>query len=173
MTHQHLDSPSASVAEIHIIDFLEGSGKSLEFYVDAINRKGYQYAGHILPHDVKARELGTGRSRFEVLEQLGLEVTICRDHKIDDGIAAVRSFLPSCWFDEVLTAPGRISLKGYQAAPALNLGTMHPRPLHNWASHASDGFRYLAIGFDQVMGWSSRVRSALGKSRWVLRGLAH
>lgn len=159
--------------EVHVIDYLAGQGKSLEFWVGQLQRRGYRYTGHILPHDIKVREMGTGRSRFEVLEQLNLEVTICRDHKIDDGIAAVRSFLPMCWFDEKLTEPGRIGLKGYQAAPAGNLGTMHARPLHNWASHPADSFRYLAVGFDQVMGWASRTKSALGNSRWVLRGLAH
>jgi hypothetical protein len=33
----------------------------------------YLYAGHIVPHDAQAKELGTGKSRLEVLESLGLK----------------------------------------------------------------------------------------------------
>ena len=157
--------------EVHIIDFLQDSGKGLDWYVKQLQLRGYQYLGHIFPHDVKAREMGTGRSRYEVLEQLGVEVTVCRDHKIDDGIAAVRSFLPGCWFD-LSAEPGLIALKSYHAAPAINLSTMHARPLHDWSSHAADAFRYLAVGFDQVMGWSSKSSFSSGGKKWVIRGLA-
>lgn len=158
--------------EVHVIDYLADSGKGLEHYVKQIQLRGYQYCGHILPHDVKARELGTGRSRYEVLEQLGLEVTICRDHKIEDRVSAVRSFLPECWFNVPPCDPGLIGLKSYQAAPALNLGTMHARPLHNWASHPSDAFGYLVVGFDQVMGWAGKSSFARGTKRWILKGMA-
>jgi phage terminase large subunit len=159
--------------EIHVIDFLQAAGKGLDWYAEQLRIKGYNYIGHIFPHDVKARELGTGRARYEILEQLGLEVTICRDHKPEDGIAAVRSLLPTCYFDEKATEQGLICLKSYQAAPAPSLGTMHARPLHNWASHAADSFRYLAIGLDQVIGWSGRSPTVGGGMRkWALKGLA-
>lgn len=158
--------------ELHIIDFLTDSGKGLDFYVKQLQLRGYSYVGHIFPHDVKARELGTGRSRYEVLEQLQLEPTVCPDHKIDDGIAAVRTILPECWFNAEPCDPGLIALKSYQAAPALNLGTMHPRPLHNWASHPSDAFRYLAMGLDLVLGWSGRSSFSTGKRKFALKGLA-
>ena len=153
--------------EFHVIDYLENRGKSLEWYAGQLHAKPYKYRGHILPHDVKVRELGTGRARFEVLEANGIEVTICRDHKPEDGIAAVRSILPMCWFDRARTETGVQALKAYQAAPAPSLGTMHARPLHNWASHPADAFRTFAIGMDQVLGWSSK--SFLG---FKLRGLA-
>jgi hypothetical protein len=141
--------------EMHIIDFIQDSNKGLDYYVKQLQLRGYNYVGHILPHDIKVRELGTGRSRYEVLEQLGLEVTICPDHKVDDGIAGVRSLLPDCWFNETACEQGLISLKSYQSAPAVNLGTMHARPLKNWAGHAADSMRYLAMGLDLVLGWSS------------------
>jgi phage terminase large subunit len=160
--------------EIHIIDFLQDANKGFDFYVKQLQLRGYNYVGHILPHDIKVREMGTGRSRFEVLEQLGLEITICPDHRVDDGLAAVRSFLPACWFDEEKTETGRISLKAYQSAPAANLGTMHARPLKNWAGHAADSFRYLAMGLERVIGWSNRSMNPAGSRfrNFRLRGLA-
>ena len=66
-----------------------------------INPRPYVYAGHIVPHDAQARELGTGKSRLEVMESLGLKhITLAPLHRVEDGINAVRMFVPKCWFDE-------------------------------------------------------------------------
>jgi phage terminase large subunit len=86
--------------EIRIIDYYEASGVDLGHYVREINQRPYAYAGHIVPHDVQAKELGTGKSRLEVLESLGLKhLTLAPLHRIEDGINAVRMVIPRCWFD--------------------------------------------------------------------------
>ena len=59
--------------EIRIIDYYEASGVDLGHYVREIGARPYVYAGHIVPHDAQAKELGTGKSRLEVLESLGLK----------------------------------------------------------------------------------------------------
>jgi len=56
--------------EIRIIDYYEASGVDLGHYVREIGARPYVYAGHIVPHDAQAKELGTGKSRLEVLESL-------------------------------------------------------------------------------------------------------
>ena len=48
--------------EIHIIDYYEASGVDLGHYVRELNARPYAYAGHIVPHDARAKELGTGKS---------------------------------------------------------------------------------------------------------------
>jgi hypothetical protein len=58
--------------EIRIIDYYEACGVDLGHYVRALDAKTYACAGHIVPHDAQAKELGTGKSRLEVLAQLGL-----------------------------------------------------------------------------------------------------
>jgi len=159
--------------EIHVIDFLQGSGKGLDHYVRQLQLRGYTYTGHILPHDIKVRELGTGRSRGEILEDLKVEYTVCPDHKLDDGIAAVRSFLPTCWFDGGRCEEGLIALKMYQSAPNTLLGTANNRPLHNFASHAADSMRYMAVGLDLVLGWSTSTSQWGDKFKnWRVPGLA-
>jgi hypothetical protein len=160
--------------EVHIIDFLSNRGKGFDWYAKQLHMRGYHYIGHILPHDIKARELGTGRARYEVLNQLGIDVTICRDHKPEDRISAVRSLLPQCWFDEKNTEPGVVALKAFQAAPVLAAsGVIQMKAHHNWASHPADSFGHLAVGMDQIAGWSGRSSFRMGGRRWVLRGLAH
>jgi phage terminase large subunit len=86
--------------EIRIIDYYESSGVDLGHYAREIASRQYFYASHIVPHDAQAKELGTGKSRLEVLESLGLKnLTIAPMHRVEDGINAVRTIIPRCWFD--------------------------------------------------------------------------
>jgi len=132
--------------EIHLIDYYESSGQDLAHYVGMLKDKPYAYAGHIVPHDAQARELGTGKSRLEVLESLGLRnVRVAARHSVEDGINAARVLLPKCWFDIVKCARGIEALTLYRADWNEKLGTIMSRPVHDWTSHASDAFRYLAM----------------------------
>jgi hypothetical protein len=137
--------------EIRIIDYYEASGVDLGHYVREIAAKPYLYAGHIVPHDARAMELGTGKSRLEVLEGLGLKaITLAPVHRIEDGINAVRVMLPKCWFDTKRCARGIEALKLYRAEFDDKLGVLRPGPVHDWTSHAADAFRYLAMTFDRA-----------------------
>lgn len=133
--------------EIHIIDYIEEAGKGLEFYVKEINNKPYIYSGHVLPHDGGARELGTGKSRQETLVNLGLKnVTVLGRSKVEDGINEVRLLLPRCWFDKIKCKQGLKALKNYQKKYDQKMKAYLQKPLHDWSSHAADGFRTLAMG---------------------------
>jgi phage terminase large subunit len=138
--------------EIRIIDYYEASGEALSHYVGVLDKKGYVYGGHLLPHDVEARELGTGKSRREVLEGLGIKVLTVPNHNVEDGISGVRAILSRCWFDKVKTARGVECLTMYRADYDDKLQTLRSRPVHDWASHGADAFRYLAMGLDYYAG---------------------
>jgi hypothetical protein len=136
--------------EIRIIDYYEAAGVDLGHYVREINAKPYVYAGHIVPHDAQARELGTGKSRLEVLESLGLKtITLAPLHRIEDGINAVRVFIPKCWLDEQKCRRGLDALKLYRSDYDSTLQVLRPGPVHDWTSHAADAFRYLAMTLDR------------------------
>ena len=93
----------------------------------------YLYAGHIVPHDAQAKELGTDKSRLEVLESLGLKnLQLGPLHRLEDGINAVRVFLPKCWFDAGKCARGIDALKLYRAEYDDKLQALRPRPVHDW-----------------------------------------
>lgn len=131
--------------ELHVIDYYENSGLGLDHYAQIINGKGYVYSCHIPPHDIKARELGTGRSRLEILQELLNEpVIVAPMAKVEDGIAAVRSIFPMLWFDEEKTEAGRAGLRNYRRSKS-------GQPVHNWASHPADAFRTGAVGLNQAM----------------------
>jgi len=135
--------------EIRIIDYYESSGADLGHYVKALGERNYLYADHIVPHDAQAKELGTGKSRLEVLESLGLKnITVAAMHRVEDGINAVRTIIPRCWFDQTKCARGIDALKLYRAEFDDKLMALKPRPVHDWTSHAADAFRYLAMTLD-------------------------
>lgn len=119
--------------EIRIIDYYEATGADLGHYVDQLRQRKYVYAGHIVPHDAQAKELGTGKSRLEVLESLGLNnITVAPMHRVEDGINAVRVMLPKCWFDATKCARGIDAMKLYRAEYDEKLQALKPRPVHDW-----------------------------------------
>ncbi len=132
--------------EIHLIDYVENSGVGLDWYVKEIRARPYVYGEHLFPHDVEARELGTGKSRKEVLEQLGLQVTLSPKLGVDDGINAARNILNRCWFDADKCARGIEALKQYRRDWDDKGKVWRSKPMHDWTSHAADSFRYLATG---------------------------
>lgn len=135
-------------AQKRIIDFYEASGVGLDHYVGVLKSKPYVYGPHILPHDARVRELGSGKSRIEVLNGLGLrDIVIADALTVDDGIQAVRSFIPSAWFDAEKCKRGIEALRQYQREWDEKAKAFKPRPLHSWASHAADALRYLVIGY--------------------------
>jgi hypothetical protein len=138
--------------EIRLIDYYEASGADLGHYVRQVLDRNHVYAGHIVPHDAQAKELGTGKSRLEVLESLGLRnLTLAPLHRVEDGINAVRVLLPKCWFDATRCARGLEALKLYRAEYDDKLQALRPRPVHDWASHGADAMRYLAMTIDSTV----------------------
>lgn len=149
------DSTSVWFAQItrsgewRIIDHLSDSGAGLDHYIRLLNAKPYDYERHLLPHDVEVSELGTGRSRREMLTSLGMRniVTVpSPPGAVADGINAVRMILPRCWFDMVKCAEGITSLRNYRREWNEAGQTWRSQPVHDKSSHDADAFRTLAAG---------------------------
>jgi len=165
------DSTSIWVAqlvgtEVRLIDYYENHGVGLDHYVKWIKDNDYSKAEHILPHDVRVRELGTGKSRLEMLEDSGLEVKITPRMGLDDGIQAVRSLLPRCWFNVPKVQNGLNCLRNYRRDYDEKRKIFYERPLHDWSSHGSDSFRYLALGLDEGHStWSKPINQT---PKWIV-----
>jgi len=128
--------------EIHLIDYYENSGESLAHYADVLADKDYAYSSHIAPHDIQARELGTGKSRLEVANELGIDFDIAPKLEVDHGIESVRNALPFCYFDREKCKVGLDALRQYRKQWDEKNQVFKNKPLHNWCSHAADSFRY-------------------------------
>jgi hypothetical protein len=134
--------------EIRLIDYMENHGQGLDYYVSWLKDNDYAHFTHILPHDVEVRELGTGKSRRETLEDAGLNIVTAPRLNVADGIQAVRRIIPRCWFDPK-AKQGLDALRNYRRHYDEKRAVFHDRPLHDWSSHAADAFRYLATGLDE------------------------
>ena len=135
--------------EIHLIDYYERSGEGLAHYASMLENKRIEnnwiYQAHYAPHDIEARELNTGLSRKDYARQLGIQFYTLPKISIDAGIEAVRAILPRCWFDERKCAAGIKALENYRKRFDEKHNVYSNIPLHDWASHGADAFRYLAI----------------------------
>ena len=134
--------------EIRLVDFYENHGQGLDTYVAWLRDNGWVNAVQLLPHDVEVRELGTGKSRKEMLQETGLEITVVKKLPVADGIQAVRRLLPRCWFDKNVKQ-GIDALRNYRRTYDEKRNVFFDTPLHDWCSHSSDSFRYLAVGLDE------------------------
>ena len=103
------------------------------------------YGQHWAPHDIRVRELGTGKSRLETAQSHGINFQVTPNIGVDDGIAAARLLLARCWFDEEKCRPGIEALTFYRKPYNERLQAFTERPLHDWSSHGADAFRGLAV----------------------------
>jgi phage terminase large subunit len=150
--------------EIRLLDYVENHGQGLEWYVNWIKQNNYEKAEHILPHDVEVRELGTGKSRREILQSLGLSITVAPKLSVDDGIQAVRQMLPNCYFHPRVKQ-GLDCLRNYRRQYDEKRNVYYDKPLHDWSSHGSDAARYLAVGMNTDSSWSKPLPQNI---KWIV-----
>ncbi len=131
--------------ENRVIDYYENSGEGLEHYVKTLQNKPYTYGSHYAPHDIRVKELGTGLTRLEQAQALGINFQITPNIKIEDGINATRAILNTCWFDQEKTARLTEALSQYHKEWDPKRGVFRNNPYHDWSSHPADAFRYFAV----------------------------
>ena len=141
--------------EIHLIDFYGNSGEGLLHYIKVLDKKGYKYGRHYAPHDIAVKEIGTGKTRLEYADKLGLHFEVVPNIGFQDGIEAVRMIFSKLWFDEEKTAEGFKALSAYRKQWDDNLGKFKDQPFKDWSSDPADALRMLAVGHTEhrVLGY--------------------
>jgi phage terminase large subunit len=151
--------------EFRVMDHVENHGQGLDWYVEWLKENNWHKAEQLLPHDVEVRELGTGKSRIEVLREAGLDCKVLPRLAVDDGIQAVRRLLPKCWFNMPKVKQGLDCLRNYRREYDEKRNVFYDKPLHDWASHSSDSFRYLALGLEQTNTWAQPLKI---NANWIV-----
>lgn len=136
--------------EIRLIDYYTASGQPITHYLSVLRSKGYDYGSHFVPHDAAARERWSAGTMTQVAEEQGYRMTVLPREDVEQGINATRMMFSRCWFDEKKCAEGIDALMNYRREYAEKLGEFKPTPLHDWASHGADAFRYLAMSIEQA-----------------------
>lgn len=139
-------------SEVRVINYYENHGKGLDYYAKVLQDKGYVYGEHYAPHDIRVKELGSGKTRLEIARELGIHFRLVPSVSIADGITSARLLFDRCWFDEKNCEQGLSALKFYHKEFDEKNRVYNDRPAHDWSSHASDGFRYLALSVGAVVG---------------------
>ena len=147
--------------ETRFIDFYQDRFKLIEHYLLLMQNRGYTYGTIWLPHDARAKRLGTKLSIEEIVRAKGYRVRIVPSLSVTDGINAARTVFPNCYFDQDKCQEGVQSLKHYRYELDPNTKQFSKQPLHDEYSDAADAFRYAAIAVRAPSAIGSRVMQGL------------
>mgnify|MGYP003402574921 FL=1 len=140
-------------SELRVIDYIEDSHHTLDWYVAEIEKKPYRWGTDFLPHDARARNTQTGKSTEEALKAMGRNTYVHDADSTEEGIKSARLVFSRCYFDETKTARLVECLKRYKRK--INQRTGEPmEPEHDEYSHGADMFRYAAMSVE-LMGNSA------------------
>ena len=131
--------------EIRVLRYLEDSQKTISYYLAEIQKFGYVFDTHYLPHDAAAKNLGTGKSIEEIVRATGMNVRILDRVPIADSINAARTIFPRCYFDRQNTTDGLQCLRHYRYEVDPDTKQFSRTPLHDQYSHGADAFRMLGL----------------------------
>jgi len=128
--------------DIRIIDYIEDSHRTLDWYVAEMEKRPFRWGTDYLPHDGRTRNFQTGKSTEDLLREMGRNPYVLAQTSVEEGIKAVRMIFPRCYFDKDKTGRLVECLKRYRRA--LHTQTNEPMgPLHDEYSHGADMFRYV------------------------------
>ena len=149
--------------QLLILDHYAASGRGVEHFRDEIfhrhEQRGWRHGSDFVPHDANVREWGTGRSRIETMQSIGLKPMRVPMASLDDGINAVRRTLPLCVFHPRTENGGISALEQYRREWDDEAKCFKKTAVHDWTSHPADSFRYLA------QAWRSAPRRAIAEPR--------
>ena len=132
--------------ETRLISYLEDSQKTVNHYLQELQKKGYVYDTLWLPHDAENKTLaGNGRTIEELVKTAGYKTQILPKVPVVDSINAARTLFPNMWFDRENCADGLTCLRHYRYDVDPDTGMFSRNPRHDQYSHGADAFRYIAL----------------------------
>lgn len=153
----------------HWIKFIEGWGEPYAHYVAELQKTGYVWGTHYLPHDADHVRQGqvTNLSPKAMLENLGLRniEIVPQVPNVQDGIQATRNAFADCWFDEIGCKEGLIHLQQYRKRWNATAGCWSSEPLHDIHSEGADAFRQYGQGYNpdaDSWGKTTKTRPKMG-----------
>lgn len=137
---------------VYMIDYHQGvESDGLPQVIARLKERPYIWGKHFAPHDIKATDIGTGKTRLETARALGWNFIEVPEIGIDNGISAARLLFPRLWVDERKCQQFLDAVGQYRQEWDDKKGMFRDVPLHDWASHPADMFRYAAVIEDRMM----------------------
>jgi hypothetical protein len=134
--------------ELRVIDYHEDSGKTLIEHIAVMRSKQYQYDTAYMPHDAgdDRFKMASGKTLIEIMHNNGLRAEVVAKLGLEVGINQARMRLKTAYFDAKKCARGLECLKNYRWGFSRTANGHTRMPIHDWASHGADAWRYLAVG---------------------------
>jgi hypothetical protein len=143
-----------SGTQLLVLDHYAASGVGLEHYAGVIEQRardhGWRNGTDFVPHDARVKEWGTGKTRVETMQTMGLNPLLVPWATVDDGINAARRTLPLCVFHPRCEDGGISALEQYRREWDDEKKAFRASALHDWASHPADAFRYLSMAWREA-----------------------
>jgi phage terminase large subunit len=138
---------------INVLDYIEGQGQHISFYVEELRRRGYDTALMVLPHDGAAQTVIAPGSAREQLTAAGFDVDVIPNQGKGaalNRVEASRRLFPNIWFADEQTRAGRKALGAYHERrdDKRNVGL---GPEHDWASDPADAFGLMCVAYEAPM----------------------
>lgn len=135
--------------EFNLINYLQDSLKKMPYYIGELQKLGYNYGGHYLPHDGDDETVSNISPKKQLQKFYPKQVFIVeRPKRKFLGINAVRTIFPLCNFDENNCSDGLQCVKHYCYKVNEETGTFSREPNHDtpW-SHGCDALQTMALRF--------------------------
>ena len=134
------------------IGFIEGWGEPYSYYVREMQKLGYFWGEHHLPHDAahKRQQGDLVLAPVDELRKLpiaGTWLIVPRVSDISHGIQLTRSAFSESYFDEVGCKEGIAHLENYSKAWNDRAGCWSTTPKKDIHTEAADAFRQFAQGY--------------------------
>lgn len=159
--------------QVSMIDYHQGiESDGLPQVIARLKERPYVWGKHFAPHDIRATDIGTGKTRLETAAALNWSFEIVPEIGVDDGINAGRLLFPRLWVDEQKCQPFLDAIGEYKQEWDEKRGMFRDVPFHNWASHPADMFRYAAVVEEHMIikerkSQSSPYRPVGGSQGWM------
>lgn len=135
--------------EFRVIDYYENQGKALGHYLKELQGRLYVYGDCWLPHDANNELLASEQTIAQQCRAFGFKVRVTPKTSVVNGINAARTVFATCWFDSEKCADGLQALRNYRYEVDPETQQYSTNPLHDWASHGADAFRYFAVSLKE------------------------
>jgi phage terminase large subunit len=159
--------------EIRVLDYIEGQGQQLGYYINELQSRGHGKALMVLPHDGARTVLEAPGSAQEQLRAAGFDVDVVPNQgkgAAMQRVEAARRLFPSIWFADEQTRAGRKALGAYHERrdEKRNVGL---GPEHDWASDPADAFGLMCVAYEapKVEREKPKRRRYHGEAGWMNR----
>lgn len=165
--------------QVYVLDCYSASGAGVDHYAEVIEQRraehGWLPGVDFVPHDARVKEWGTGRTRVETMQGLGLNPSVVPMATFMDGINAARKTLARCVFHSRCEDLGIAALEQYRREWDDEKKTFKATDVHDWASHPAAAFRYLSMAWRTIrpepvsapepQGWTAQMFRVRPKDR--------